>query len=247
MTPPAPLADDVSARPDSAHRDLQFLRDSTRRLLAAAEALDDTAVTEASRLPGWTRGHVLAHLARNADALINVLAGRPMYPGDEERNAAIERGAPRSVAEHVADLRESAARLDGAFSAQRDADWQRTVELRGGITDIAARVPFRRLVETELHHVDLGVGYAVDDLPGGFLDRQLTYMARRFADHPEIAEPIELRTDDGVGHRTGAAPEAGGEPVVVTGSAAALVGWLTGRTSGSGLSASSALPVLPPL
>lgn len=72
-------------------------------------------------------------------------------------------------------------------------------------------------------------------------------MARRFAGHTDLSEPIELRTADGVPHCTGALHDGRGEPVVVTGSAAALVGWLTGRTAGSGLSASASLPVLPPL
>ncbi|MEV0474381.1 maleylpyruvate isomerase N-terminal domain-containing protein, partial [Streptomyces prunicolor] len=31
----------------------------------------NASVAEPSRLPGWSRGHVLAHLARNADALVN--------------------------------------------------------------------------------------------------------------------------------------------------------------------------------
>lgn len=81
-----------------------------------------------------------------------------MYGSDEARDGAIERGARRPVAEHLADLRETAARLDGAFAAQRDADWDRTVELRDGATDTVSSLPFRRLVETELHHVDLDVG-----------------------------------------------------------------------------------------
>ena len=64
-------------------RDLASVRDATERLLTAAAKLDNAAVTDQSRLPGWTRGHVLAHLARNADALVNVLEGRPMYASAE--------------------------------------------------------------------------------------------------------------------------------------------------------------------
>ncbi|GAA3306714.1 hypothetical protein GCM10020295_63660 [Streptomyces cinereospinus] len=76
-------------------RDLASVRDATERLLAAAAELDNADVTEPSRLPGWTRGHVLAHLARNADALVNVLQGRPMYVSADARDADIERDAPR--------------------------------------------------------------------------------------------------------------------------------------------------------
>ena len=39
----------------------------------AAAELDPGQVAGPSRLPGWSRGHVLSHLARNADALVNLL------------------------------------------------------------------------------------------------------------------------------------------------------------------------------
>src|SRR5437867_2834331 len=68
-------------------RDLASVRDASERLLTAIAKLDNAAVTESSRLPGWTRGHVLAHLARNADALVNVLEGRPMYVSGNARDA----------------------------------------------------------------------------------------------------------------------------------------------------------------
>ena len=41
---------------------------ATARLLATARTLDDDAVRAPSPLPGWTRGHVLTHVARNADS-----------------------------------------------------------------------------------------------------------------------------------------------------------------------------------
>ncbi|WP_425586056.1 maleylpyruvate isomerase N-terminal domain-containing protein [Streptomyces thioluteus] len=87
--------------------DLALLREATDRLTRAVEALAEPAVGEPSRLPGWTRGHVLAHLARNADALVNVLSGRPMYASAEARDADIAEGAPRPLAVQLDDLRTS--------------------------------------------------------------------------------------------------------------------------------------------
>ena len=225
-------------------QDAAALQDATDRLLTAVAKLDPTVVTEPSQLPGWTRGHVLAHLARNADALVDVLGGRPMYASAESRDADIANGAPRPLAEQLDDVRLTAARLDGAFAAQSEAGWQRTVELRNGVTDLAASLPFRRWIEIELHHVDLGVGYSLEDLPGGFVDRELANMARRFSGHPDIPEAVELRAEDGRSWRTGAVGET---PMVIVGSPVALVGWLTGRTTGSGLSAGAPLPALPSL
>lgn len=227
--------------------DAAAVRAATDRLLAEVEQLDDATAAKPSLLPGWSRGHVLAHLARNADALLNVLAARPMYTSAEVRDADIERDAGRKVAEHLVDLRDSAARLDGAFAAQSDEAWQRTVELRNGVTDGAYSLPFRRWIEVELHHVDLGVGYSMEDLPAGFVQRELENMARRFSGHPAVAAPVELRTEDGALLRTGAEEDGAAKSVVVTGTPTALVAWLTGRSAGSELTADGPLPQLPAL
>ncbi|MFE0456162.1 maleylpyruvate isomerase family mycothiol-dependent enzyme [Streptomyces sp. NPDC058914] len=226
---------------DHAH-DLVSVREATERLLTAVAKLDDAAVTEPSRLPGWSRGHVLAHLARNADALVNVLQGRPMYVTGEARDADIERDAPRSLDVQLADLRDSAARFQDAGAAP--ADWSRTVELRNGVTDSAARVPFRRWVEVELHHVDLGIGYELEDLPAEFAEREIVFLAERFTGHPDV--PPTRLTDGTRAWHTGR--QGNGSEVTVSGSRADLLGWLAGRHDGSGLTVDGgALPALPPL
>src|SRR3954447_4566989 len=46
--------------------------DGERAVALAMEQLTDDDLRKPSRLPGWTRAHVVAHLARNADALINL-------------------------------------------------------------------------------------------------------------------------------------------------------------------------------
>ncbi|MFE1991102.1 maleylpyruvate isomerase family mycothiol-dependent enzyme [Streptomyces parvulus] len=226
---------------DHAH-DLASVRDATDRLLTAVGKLDNASVTESSRLPGWTRGHVLAHLARNADALVNVLAGRPMYVSGEARDADIERDAPRPLDDQLADVRESAARFQATGAAP--ADWSRTVELRNGVTDSASRVPFRRWIEVELHHVDLGIGYELEDLPAEFTARETGFLADRFTGHPDV--PPTRLTDGTHAWRTGR--EADAPEVTVTGTPADLLGWLAGRREGAALAVNGgALPVLPPL
>jgi maleylpyruvate isomerase len=226
---------------DHAH-DLASVRDATERLLTAVGKLDDSAVTEPSRLPGWTRGHVLAHLARNADALVNVLEGRPMYVSGEARDADIERDAARPLDAHLADLRESAARFQETGAVP--ADWSRTVTLRNGVTDSARRVPFRRWVEVELHHVDLAAGYELEDLPAQFAEREIGFLAERFTGHPDV--PPTRLADGTRAWSTGR--EADAPAVTVTGSQADLLGWLAGRRDGSALSVTGGpLPALPPL
>ncbi|GAA2913756.1 maleylpyruvate isomerase family mycothiol-dependent enzyme [Streptomyces mexicanus] len=223
-------------------RDLASVQDATERLLGAVATLDNAAVTDQSRLPGWTRGHILAHLARNADALVNVFEGRPMYVSPQARDADIERDAPRPLDAQVADVRESAARFQKAAAAL--ADWSRTVELRNGVTDSASRVPFRRWVEVELHHVDLGIGYELEDLPAEFTQREIDFLAERFSGHADV--PPTRLTDGTRAWRTGR--DATEPAVTVTGSRPDLLGWLAGRRDGSALTVTGgALPALPPL
>ncbi|MFI9624131.1 maleylpyruvate isomerase family mycothiol-dependent enzyme [Streptomyces sp. NPDC052042] len=227
---------------DHAH-DLRAVREATDRLLSATRKLNDEDLARPSRLPGWSRGHVVAHLSRNADALVNVLQGRPMYADSETRERDIERGAPRPKAEQLADLADSAARF--ADTASAPADWSRTVTLRNGVTDSASRIPFRRRVEVELHHVDLGIGYELEDLPDEFVTREIDFLTERFAGHSDVVS-TEVVADDGRSWSTGGGAE--GAPVVVRGSAGELLGWLCGRRDGSALTVDGGpLPALPPL
>src|SRR6185437_8551533 len=94
--------------PDSAE-----IEAATSRLLDTARTLSDADVLAPSGLPGWSRGHVLSHIARNADSLVNLLSWAatgveiPQYPSREVRDADIEAGASRPIAEHLRDLEDS--------------------------------------------------------------------------------------------------------------------------------------------
>ncbi|MGW2669383.1 maleylpyruvate isomerase family mycothiol-dependent enzyme [Streptomyces sp. NPDC001272] len=225
--------------------DLASVREATDRLLNAVAKLDNASLSEESHLPGWTRGHILAHLARNADALVNVFEGRPMYESAAARDADIERDAGRPLEEHLTDLRDSAARFLATTAA--DQDWQRTVELRNGVTDLASNVPFRRLVEVELHHADLNIGYELSDLPEEFTDREIAFLADRWSGRPDVP-PVTLTTSDGgLVARTGGTE---GTPVTLSGPKDELLGWLAGRgLKGAHLAieAGDGLPALPSL
>src|SRR5947199_2888238 len=96
---------------------LDRLAAATDRVLATATALSEAQAREPSLLPGWSRGHVLTHIARNADGMVNLLrwartgTQTPMYASAESRAADIEAGAGRPAADLAADVRESAAAL----------------------------------------------------------------------------------------------------------------------------------------
>lgn len=245
-------------------RDAAAVRGATDRLMSSVSRLEESAVAEPSLLPGWTRGHVLAHLARNADALVNLLTWArtgeptPMYESEDARDSAIDEAAGRPLPVHLDDLRTSAFRFYAAAAALPAGRRAYEVTMRRGVVEPAGRLPFRRLLEVELHHVDLGVGYTPADLPAAFVEQALDFLTEvRFAGQPAVP-PLRLVSGEGgrvrhtgraVADRGHLPAAAGGEPpITVEGSSAALLGWLTGRTDGSELSCPDAtLPVLPPL
>ena len=166
------------------------LEASHRRLFETIEGLPDDVARRPSRLPGWTVGHVLTHLARNADSMTRRLAGAArdevvdQYPGGtEQRSGEIEAGAGRPAAELVADVRESALACERAAAELPDDAWDRLGRSVGGGLHTMRRVLEGRIREVELHHVDLGLGYQPTDWPPDFaraeLERALAHMTER--------------------------------------------------------------------
>ena len=206
---------------------------ATQRLLQTAAALDDAAVAAPSALPGWTRGHVLAHVARNADGMRNLLIWArtgvvtPQYaPG--QRDADIARDAARPAAVHLADLRESAQRYAEEAALLTPEQWVTTLDLPDHPQPAAFGV-WRRLREVEIHHVDLAAGYGTVDWQESFAHRLLHEVATDLG-RQDTAPPLVLEAAE-TGHRLTIG--AGGP--TVSGPAYALAGWLTGRSDGSGL------------
>ena len=161
--------------------DLQAASD---RFIATATGLDDAAVAAPSGLPGWTRGHVLTHVARNADGAVNLLTWArtgivtPQYASPEHRVADIEAGAGRTAAEQLADVRATTRRLAAAIDAMPAEAWSAEVRWTDGRVGPASEVVRRRLREVELHHVDLGAGYTPADWPEAFAIRLVEELTR---------------------------------------------------------------------
>ena len=202
------------------------LRSSTAALLDGLNAAQwsDADVREPSLLPGWTRGHVLTHIARNADAFAGSLAGAlrseivRMYPGGrDERNAAIEDGAGRPAAELIADVRSAAERLDRVFAAVADADaWDRPC---GAAPNAGDCVP-KRWQEVEIHRVDLGGDYTPEQWPAEFVQYVLDGVGTTLDERASGSVQV---TDAGVIFGSGAAEST------VLAPAWAVAAWLTGR------------------
>ena len=217
---------------------LDHVVESTAALIDTVSRLSDADVQEPSLLPVWTRAHVITHLARNADALRNVLHGaeigevRAMYVSDEERDAAIEVGAGGSAAELLEDLSAACHRWDHAanevHAAHLDGIGKRVDEGEGPTFPVR-RVGMLRLTEVEVHHADLGCGYTAAD----FSPTLTTYLLdRRRKELGRDGVALRVAPSDGESWATG---DGGPE---VSGRTADLLWWLLGRGDGAGVTSS---------
>lgn len=211
-----------------------------------AGRLEPAALRGPSRLPGWSRGHVLAHLARNADALTNLLTWARtgvetrMYSSPSEREDGIRAGAPRELPEQLADLTESDARFLRAAQAVPETRRSFLVVSGRGRQIPAREVPWLRVREIWLHLVDLDAGYDIDVLPDALAWALTADVAAWMT--PRTPATVDLRADGHAAVRLGAGPAADS---VVAGSAQQIAGWLTGRVRPAGLAATGGFPDLP--
>jgi maleylpyruvate isomerase len=158
---------------------IEMCKDAHQRLLATAAAITDDAARSSSRLPGWTVGHVLTHLARNADSHVRRLEGAlaghevPRYLGGfEQRNREIEEGAARPAQALKEDLSNAIARLETIWERSDEKGWP-NAGLLGGDHFPTSGSPLRRLREVEVHHVDLGLGYDPTEWPDDYVRWEL--------------------------------------------------------------------------
>lgn len=233
-------------------QDLELLDEQTGLLCQTMSDLDDTLIHEASMLPGWTRGHVLAHLDGNAQGIARLARWaadgieRPMYISREVRDADVQMHAGRdartqeSVVTHSARaLREDLGRLT---ADQRAGE----VTLGNGLQVRASSLARHRLQEVCVHHADLDLpGYTWRDWPEAMAAHMTRLVARDFAERGEFpVASIAWESSGGVdGDRIAIVP---GDSQV-RGSAPALLAWLLGRSAGEDLAVTGAsqIPAAP--
>ena len=212
----------------------------------AAAGLDPAQLAGPCLLPGWTRGHVLSHLARNADALVNLLTWARtgtearMYASRADRDDGIEAGAGRTLPEQLADLT-AAGRRFAAAAAALPADRRSFTVLSGQGREIpAGEVPWLRVREVWLHLVDLDAGAGLDAIPADVAWALAADVAGWMSSRTEAT--ADLRADGHDPIRLG----QGDKAVVVAGRPQWIAGWLTGRSPGNGLTVTGGeLPDLP--
>ncbi len=209
-----------------------------------AGALDRLAVPDLDRpslLPGWSRHTVVAHVARNADALVNLLTWArtgeetPMYASPAARDAAIAETSQLPADQLMADSRAAGQRLARAVRELPDGAWAAEVRTAQGRTVLASEIPWMRCREVWVHAVDLDTGADFGGIPDDVLTALLDDVTRTWRRHNQAPE---------VGFTTGTRRWGTG-PVTVTGDLPDLVAWVTGRSSADRLITDGTPPTLP--
>ncbi|MFE9422001.1 maleylpyruvate isomerase family mycothiol-dependent enzyme [Kitasatospora sp. NPDC006697] len=239
-----PRLDPVGLDPDELAALLHEVRDSAARLGAALDGLTDDQARGPSALDGWSRGHVITHLARSADVYrwLLALARTGTEPGPRADGATLDRalreGAGRGAAELAADLRES-LRLLLAEAAAMPADrWPVLLTALAGWRHPAWFVLQRARREFETHHADLELGYGSADWPSSYVGWALDQTAATLA-----AAAVPVRRIEATDLGRGWSPAATGP--TVSGPGHALLAWLAGRADGTALRSDAPLPAVP--
>ncbi|WP_158852681.1 maleylpyruvate isomerase family mycothiol-dependent enzyme [Saccharothrix deserti] len=225
---------------------LPWMREGTGTLLAVVDELTDDDLRAPSRLPGWTRAHVVGHLARNAEALTRLATWArtgvesPMYAGRDQRALEIEQSAGLPADVLRSEVAGTAVTLDKALGELTGEQWNAEVRSALGRAIPAAEVPWMRIREVWLHAVDLDAGVTADDLPAGVVDLLIDDVAAALT-AKEGCPSVDLAPTDRA-RRWHLGPAGAGTTGAAT--AADIAGWLTGRLAG-GVAESGGRPPLP--
>lgn len=221
-----------------------WVEQGTRLFVDTIAGRGDEEYDASSLLPTWTRKHLVAHVAANADALGNLVrwaatgVPTPMYATPEERAAGIDSGPRLSAGELDLWLRRSAEELHDAMTRLSDEQWATQVVTAQGRTVPAAQIPWLRAREVCIHAVDLDLGTTFADLPDDFLEALCTEIVAKRGG--TVTQSIELVATDS--HRRWTL-EGLAEAVTVAGPTPDITAYLTGRPHGLGSDASDPPPL----
>ncbi|MHA7224063.1 maleylpyruvate isomerase family mycothiol-dependent enzyme [Arthrobacter sp. RHLT1-20] len=189
--------------------------------------LTEPDVSAPSELPGWTRGHVLAHLCGIANAMARQLeyAARGESVelcdgGFEGRNRAIDMAAGHSLEDHGADVDAALERALRAFGSLEPAGWQAPISYRGGVVFDGGLALWRELT---IHAGDLGTGRGPESWSRPFCEHLFDFLAVRVPEGERfVLQPLGLPAK--------AIGAAGGKSTVINGMLTDIAAWLAGRT-----------------
>jgi maleylpyruvate isomerase len=211
----------------------EWVAQGTALILDKVARFDDAAFVRPSGLPGWTRSHLLAHLAANAEALHRLTRWAatgepsPMYASREQRDGDIERGAELTPARIREWLGEAVVLLGSGMDALSAEAWRNPVSTAQGTTVPATEIPWMRTRELWVHAVDLDADVDFADFPAALRTELIADVTSLRSTRQQGPELLMRSTDSDDAWRV-----AGAGPVVtVSGTRADLARWVTGRGS----------------
>jgi maleylpyruvate isomerase len=218
--------------PEAPAETLLWARLGTASFARLLNELPDAALTAPSAVPGWTRAHVVARIGYQARALARLAeaaagGSAQMHLSDEARRAEIESGAslPARALRHLA--AHAATHLDVAWRDLAGPAWEARLPPTDGAAIALRDTPWIRSRALWLGAVDLGAGGSLRDAPPGLLDRLLAEAAASWTGPGRTLTPVDRASPVRLG--------AGGSPI--SGRAADLAAWITGRGAAAGSAA----------
>jgi len=209
------------------------MTEAGQRLVRTVDRFTGDDWAAPSLLPGWSRAHVVAHLALNGEALRDVLHGvverNPvaMYASPEQRDTDIEELAAADHADLRGRLLAVLTTFQEAMVSLPESAWDGRFERTPGGQELPlSALALMRVREIEIHHADLGVGYTADQWPTKFAEVVVDGMVKRLDPEPSFrVTPLDSERSWEVG-------EIGERSAIVTGPVTQLAWWLTGREPG---------------
>ena len=206
---------------------LAELRRAADVVTGVAAGLDDAAVSAPSELPGWTRGHVLAHITGIANAMARQVEHATrgerveLYDGGfEGRNRAIELAAGHGADQHRAAVGAAIDRALAAFGSLDEAGWRAPITFRDGVVLDGGLALWRELT---IHATDLGTGRGPETWSRPFCEHLFDFLAARVPEGQRfVLQPLGLPSV--------AIGAPGGRSTAINGMLTDIAAWLAGRT-----------------
>jgi maleylpyruvate isomerase len=209
---------------------LGIVRRGTAQYSGQLSLIDNEDFDQPTLLPGWDRATLIAHVAYNANALVNLVewattgVETPMYASPTARNEEIAYGATlredaiRNLHDHTV------VRLDVAWRDAPEAAWDAQVKTAQGRDVPMSETLWMRTREVWIHAVDLGVSASFGDIPPVVLSTLLPEIAGKWRGGG-LGEGLVLVNTD-----TDERIEVSGTPTIeVRGSLQGLARWASGR------------------
>ncbi|MDO5494052.1 MAG: maleylpyruvate isomerase family mycothiol-dependent enzyme, partial [Nesterenkonia sp.] len=207
-------------------------------------SLDEADLDAPTLLQGWTRRHLIAHVAFNARALGRLAdwartgVENPMYASQAARDEEIAQGTELSGRQLRRLDHETSEALAEDWASLPEDRWSAQVRTRQGSMVPLRSTLWMRSREVWIHAVDLDAGLSFAELPEEFLERLFDDVVGSLSTRdPErgYAVAVDGRTD------LETSTTGGPDHVEIRGPLWAVVAWASGR-GGDGLSAGADQP-----